>query len=92
MNSHELFYFPYASLTNSQLPLLRVAALYFDKLIILDPVGASWATVGANHIARDPVRTALGHRHSGDRDAGHWAKGARVELFPRRSTRRNSRV
>lgn len=55
MSSHNLFYYPYASFTNEQLPLLKVAALYFDKLIILDPVGASWATVGADHVARDAV-------------------------------------
>jgi hypothetical protein len=52
---HEFFYFPYASLTNTQLPLLKAAALYFDKLIILDPSGGSWATVGADHVARDAV-------------------------------------
>jgi hypothetical protein len=49
-----LFY--YASFTNAQLPLLKVAALWFDKLVIRDPVGASWDTVGADHIARDAVR------------------------------------
>ncbi len=56
MNEHNLFYYPYASFTNVQLPLLKVAALYFDKLVILDPVGASWDTVGADHIARDAVQ------------------------------------
>lgn len=55
MTTHNLFYYPYASFTNARLPLLKVAALYFDKLIILDPVGASWATVGADHIARDAI-------------------------------------
>jgi len=35
-----LIFIPYD--TNAQLPLLKVAALYFDKLVILDPVGASW--------------------------------------------------
>lgn len=55
MTEHNLFYYPYASLTNEQLSLFKVAALYFDKLIILDPVGASWATVGADHIARDAI-------------------------------------
>jgi hypothetical protein len=53
---HNLFYYPYASFTNAQLPLLKVAALYFDKLVLLDPVGASWDTVGADHIARDAVQ------------------------------------
>jgi hypothetical protein len=51
-----LFYYPCASFTNAQLPLLKVAALYFDKLVLLDPVGASWDTVGADHVACDAVR------------------------------------
>ena len=55
MTDHNLFYYPYASFTNAQLPLLKVAALYFDKLVILDPVGASWDTVGADTVARDAV-------------------------------------
>ncbi|HMI83274.1 MAG TPA: hypothetical protein VK550_04220 [Polyangiaceae bacterium] len=54
--SRGLFYYPYASFTDRQLPLLKVAALYFDKLTILDPVGASWATVGATHVARDAIK------------------------------------
>lgn len=45
MTEHNLFYYPYASFTNAQLPLLKVEALYFDRLIIRDPVGASWATI-----------------------------------------------
>lgn len=50
MTDHNLFYYyPYTSFTNTQLPLLKVAALWFDKLTILDPVGASWATIGADH-------------------------------------------
>lgn len=56
MTSHNLFYYPYASFTNEQLSLLKVAALYFDKLTMLDPVGASWATVGAHHVARDAIK------------------------------------
>jgi hypothetical protein len=52
MTEHNRFYYPYASFTNAQLPLLKVAALYFDKLVILDPVGASWATIGADYPAR----------------------------------------
>jgi hypothetical protein len=56
MTQHKLFYYPYASFTNAQLPLLKVATLYFDKLVILDPVGASWDTIGADHAARDAVR------------------------------------
>ena len=49
MTEHNLFYYPYASFTNGQLPQLMVAALYIDKLYILDPVGASWATIGAEY-------------------------------------------
>src|SRR5262245_5112961 len=52
MTEHNLFYYPYASFTNAQLPLLKVAALYFDKLVVLDPVGASWDHIGADHFAR----------------------------------------
>lgn len=55
MHEHNLFYYPYASFTDTQLPLLKVAALWFDKLVILDPVGASWDTVGADSIARAAV-------------------------------------
>lgn len=48
-NELKLFYYPYASFTAEQHSLLRVAALYFDKLILLDPVGASWDIVGVPH-------------------------------------------
>ena len=30
---------------NAQLPLLKVAVLNFDKLVLLDPVGTSWAGI-----------------------------------------------
>lgn len=33
-SGHNLFYYPYASFTNEQVPLLKVAALYFDKVTI----------------------------------------------------------
>lgn len=56
MAEHRLFYYPYASFTDAQLPLLKVAAVWFDKLVILDPVGASWDTIGADQVARDAVR------------------------------------
>lgn len=56
MIEHSIFYYPYASFTNAQLPLLKVVALYFDKLYILDPVGASWGTIGADPHARDAVK------------------------------------
>jgi len=35
---------------------LKVAALYFDKLHLLDPVRTSWATIGADHHAREAVK------------------------------------
>lgn len=53
MTEHKLFYYPCASFTNVQLQLLEVAAPCFDKLVILGPVGASWDTIGADHVARD---------------------------------------
>lgn len=56
MTDNNLFYYPYASSTNAQLSLLKVAALLFGKLVIFDPVGASWDTVGADYIARDALR------------------------------------
>jgi hypothetical protein len=56
LSDHNLFFYLYASFTNAQLPLMKVAVLWFDKLVILDPVGASWDTVGADHLARDAVR------------------------------------
>jgi hypothetical protein len=43
MSEHSIFYYPYADFKNEQLPLLKVAALYFDKLYILDPHKASYA-------------------------------------------------
>jgi len=40
-NLHSIFYYPYASFTNPQVPLLKAAALYFDKIYILDPKKAN---------------------------------------------------
>lgn len=57
---HNLFYYPYASFTNTQLPLLKVAAVWFDRLVILDPVGASRDTISADHITREAVRLLNG--------------------------------
>ena len=56
MAGHELFYVPYATLTDKQLPLLKVAALYFDRFWLLDPDGASWNTIGADDDVRDGLR------------------------------------
>jgi len=46
MSEHNMFYYPYATLGQEQSLLLKAAALYFDKLFILDPLKASWATIG----------------------------------------------
>ena len=73
MTEHNLFYYPSASLTNAQLPLLKVAALYFHKLVLLDPVGASWDTVGGDHFARDAVRLL---KHAGILEIVTPANGA----------------
>jgi hypothetical protein len=46
MNEHSIFYYPYASFKEEQSPLVKAAALYFDKLHILDPLKASWGWIG----------------------------------------------
>lgn len=53
MNPHTLFYYPYSSFQDNQAPLLKAAALYFDKLYILDPEKASGGTIGAVTVADD---------------------------------------
>lgn len=40
MSAHTIFYYPYGDFRNKDIPLLKVAALYFDKLYILDPFKA----------------------------------------------------
>lgn len=39
----------------TQLPLSKVAAQYLDELLILDPTGANWKTIGADHQVREAV-------------------------------------
>jgi hypothetical protein len=54
ISEHKLPYYPFASFTNGQLALLKVVALCFDKMVLLDPVGtSSETTVGADHYARE---------------------------------------
>lgn len=53
MSEHSVFYYPYATLGAEQSPLLKAAALYFDKLFILDPLKASWATIGPGERERE---------------------------------------
>src|SRR5258708_1614510 len=50
-----LFYYPYATMFDAQLPLLKTAALYFDKLVLLDPRDATWDRVGPDPGALDEV-------------------------------------
>ena len=53
MTKHSIFYYPYASFTDQQALLLKAAALYFDKLHILDPFKASSGTIGPGEIGKD---------------------------------------
>ena len=55
MNENRLFYYPYATMFDAQLPLLKTAALYFDKLGLLDPRDATWNRVGPDPGALDEV-------------------------------------
>ncbi len=48
-----IYYYPYASFTNARLPLLKAAALHFKKLVLIDPVGPSWDTIGADRATRE---------------------------------------
>jgi hypothetical protein len=50
--AYNFFYYPYASLTNTQLPLLEVTPRHCDIIHLLDPVGASRVTIGADWPAR----------------------------------------
>jgi hypothetical protein len=53
MAEHTLVYQRCTAIIHQQLLPLKVVALYFDKLVILDPVGASWDTIGADYRDRD---------------------------------------
>jgi hypothetical protein len=55
MTEHRLFYYPYATMFNAQLPLLKTAALFFDKLVLLDPRDATWDRIGPEETAWDEV-------------------------------------
>jgi hypothetical protein len=48
MIEHNIFYYPYASFTTEQDPLLKTAALYFDHLYLLDPEKATAGRVGVD--------------------------------------------
>lgn len=53
MNEHKIFYFPYGNFSDGQAPLLKAAALYFDKLYILDPEKANSGFIGAGQVIED---------------------------------------
>lgn len=53
MNNHNLFYYPYATFGDKQKLLLKAAALYFDKLYMLDPLKASWEGIGTGLASED---------------------------------------
>lgn len=42
MDQNSIFCYPYVTLGAKQSLLLKTAALYFDKLVLLDPIGISW--------------------------------------------------
>ncbi len=96
MTEHNVFYYPYASFTNAQLPLLEVAALYFDELVILDPVGASRAAIGADYRVQEavnllkdagrPIRKSSCRRRLRE-ECRHPPKRPKLEQEPRRSVR-----
>lgn len=76
VNEHRLV-LPYASFRTAHFPLLKVAALYCDKLTILGPMGASWAAQGGLPCS-PPGAAAKGRGHSRWHDAGGCAGQARV--------------
>ncbi len=53
MLEHSIFYYPYASVTEEQSLLLKAAALWFDKLYILDPTKATWGRIGIGAMEHD---------------------------------------
>lgn len=56
MNKHNLLYYHFALFTGALLPLLKVAALGFDKPVLLDPVRASWGSMDADQHASEVVK------------------------------------
>ena len=60
MNEHSIFYYPYCSFKEQQSPLLMAAALYFDKMFILDPFkavgGASGLGLDVGHTTEKAVK------------------------------------
>lgn len=46
MNEQSVYYYPYASLDDSNLTMIKAIALYFDRLYILDPLKSRWSGIG----------------------------------------------
>lgn len=53
MTQQSIFYYPYASFADDQSLLLKVVALYFDKLHILDPLKATFGRIGIGRAEED---------------------------------------
>ncbi len=53
MTKYSIFYYPYATFKGEQELLLKAAALYFDKLYILDPSKVNWARIGQSPLSND---------------------------------------
>jgi hypothetical protein len=91
MTVRNLSYYLYVFFINAQLPPLKVAALYLDKLVIPDPIGANWETIGANHRAHDAVDALAECRDPANDDTSErpselkQRKGARLCTLTARS-------
>lgn len=53
MLGQSVYYYPYATLGEKQLTMLKAIALYFDNLYILDPLKSSWAAMGSGSYESD---------------------------------------
>jgi hypothetical protein len=55
VTAHNLFYYPYASFTNEQLPLLKVAALYFVSFADAAKARDAWLSTAPLTGTRPPT-------------------------------------
>ncbi len=49
MDQHKVFYYPYSYFADNQSPVLKLAAIYFDKIYILDPELAHHDGIGISN-------------------------------------------
>ena len=69
MTEYNFFYYSYASFTNGQLPPLKVAALYFNKLVLPEDSGILEIVTPATVLAEYEARIAAAiRRDMGDRE------------------------